>query len=270
MKTMLTTAIALALAAAASGSTADTVRSGIGKMTVTPNRVLVATKNDFTFGFKADTGALLGQTTVDVARNWTKPQRTNPGGPGFVEVRHGTCSSSTRLVSITRRRILIATSCKRGNGYQLIYHAATAPGRASSEGYLFLTQTRAAAAGRKAKLRPLGFKKQPVIKVRGGPTTALDILSTSIATSGVPFNVTVRAVDRFGNNSTGYTGTLTLKSTDPTATMPAPYAYGPADLSQHTFTGVTLRKPGQQWLTATDSNGLTIKSPAITVYARSK
>lgn len=262
-----TVATALALALATSGGAA-TVRAGVGKMTVFPNRVTVATTNDFTFSFKADTAALVGQTTLDVSRSWTPPQRTNPSGPGYVEVRHGTCASSTRLVSVKGLRLLMATSCKRGDGYQVIYHGAAAPGRASSEGYLFLTRTKPAAGGRKAKFRPLGFKKQPVIKVRGGPTTALDIVSTSIATAGVPFSVTVRAVDRFGNNSTGYAATVTLKSSDSTATLPAPYAYGPNDLSQHTFQGVTFRKAGKQRLTATDSHGLTITSPPITVYAR--
>ena len=61
---------------------------------------------------------------------------------------------------------------------------------------------------------------------------------------------------------------MTLKSTDPTATLPAPYVYGPSDLSQHIFQGVTFRKAGTQRLTATDSHGLTITSPPITVYAR--
>ena len=271
MTKAVTTALALALAAttvALAGRPAATTRAGVGKMTVFPNRVTVATTNDFTFSFKADTGALVGRTTLDISRSWTAPQRSKPGAPGYVEVRHGTCASSTQLVSLKRRRLLIATSCPRGDRFQVVYHAAVAPPRASSEGYLFLTQTRPAAGGRKPKFHPLGFKKQPIIKVRGGPTSSLEIVSTSIASSGVPFSVTVRALDRFGNNSTGYVGTIALKSTDPTATMPAPYAYGPADLSQHTFTGVTLRKPGRQRLTATDSHGLTKQGPPITVYAR--
>ena len=64
--------------------------------------------------------------------------------------------------------------------------------------------------------------------------------------------------------------TVTLKSTDPTATLPGPYAFGPSDVSQHTFQGVTLRKAGTQRLTATDSNGLTEQGPPITVYARGR
>jgi hypothetical protein len=271
MAKTVTTALALAFAAtsvALAGSPAATVRAGVGKMTVSPNRVTVATTNDFTFSFKADTSGLVGQTAIDIARSWTFPQRTKPSGPGYVEVKSGTCASSTHLLSVRSRRIVIATSCRRGQVFQVIYHAVAAPGRASSEGYLFLTQTKPTAGGKKAKFRPLGFKKQPIIKTRGGPTTALEIVSTSIATAGVPFSVTVRALDSFGNNSTGYAATLTLKSTDPTATLPGPYTYGPADLSQHTFTGVTLRNPGTQRLTATDSKGLTKQGPAITVYAR--
>jgi hypothetical protein len=271
MAKTVTTALALALIATAvalAARPAATVRAGVGKMTVLPNRVIVATTNDFTFSFTADTSALVGQTRLDVSRSWPPPQRANPSGPRYVELKHGSCASSTRLVSLRGRRLLIATSCKRGDRFQVIYHAAAAPPRASSEGYLFLTQTKPKAGGRKSKFRPLGVKKQPIIKVRGGPTTALDILSTSVATAGVPFGVTVRAVDRFGNNSTGYAATITLKSTDPTATLPGPYTYGPADVSQHTFEGVTLRKPGAQRLIVTDSNGLTKQSPPITVYAR--
>jgi hypothetical protein len=268
MAKAVTTALVLALAATAvalAGSPAATVRAGVGKMTVFPNRVTVATSNDFTFSFKADTSALVGQTALDIAPSWTPPQRSNPSGPGYIEVKHGSCASSTRLGSVRGLRVLIATSCKRGDRYQVIYHAAAAPSRASSEGYLFLTQTKP--KGRKAKFRPLGLKKQPIVHVRGGPTTALDIVSTSVATSGVPFSVTVRAIDRFGNNSTGYAATVTLKSTDSTATMPGPYAYGPTDVSQHTFE-VTLRKPGTQRLTATDSNGLVKQGPPIAVFAR--
>jgi hypothetical protein len=75
----------------------------------------------------------------------------------------------------------------------------------------------------------------------------------------------VRIVDQFGNNAADYAGTVTLTSSDPLATLPAPYAYASKDASQHTFTGIVMRTPGQQTITATDSNGFTITSPPITV-----
>jgi hypothetical protein len=90
---------------------------------------------------------------------------------------------------------------------------------------------------------------------------------TSVATAGVPFAATVRAVDPFGNNAPEYAGTVTLTSSDPLATLPAPYAYAAKDVGQHAFTGIVMRTVGAQTVTATDSHGFTIQSPPITVSA---
>jgi hypothetical protein len=89
--------------------------------------------------------------------------------------------------------------------------------------------------------------------------------STSVATVGIGFAATVRAIDRFGNNAVDYAGTMTLSSTDPAATMPPPYPYGPADLAQHVFSGIVLRTPGTQRIVATDSAGRSVQSGPITV-----
>ena len=89
---------------------------------------------------------------------------------------------------------------------------------------------------------------------------------TSVATVGVPFAATVRAVDQFGNNAADYTGTVTFTSTDPLATLPAPYAYVATDTAQHIFTGVDPADARRRRrITATDSNGLTIASRPIAV-----
>ena len=224
-----------------------------------------STGNELTFAFTANR-PLTGQTIVDVPRGWTLPQRRNATSPGYVEVKRGTCGSSTRIASVVARRLTIATACKRGHGYQLLYHKATVP-TIAADGYIFLTQTRTNA--RKAKFHPLARSGQPVVKVKGGPAAGLDLTLTSVATAGVPFGVTVRAVDPYGNNAFPYGATVTLTSTDPVATLPGPYAYVPSDLAQHVFTGVVLRTPGTQWITATDSNGLTLQSPPIAVSASS-
>ncbi len=137
----------------------------------------------------------------------------------------------------------------------------------AADGYIFLTQTRA--SGRKAKFRPLARSGQPVVKVKGGPATGLDLTLTNVTTVGTPFSVTVRAVDPYSNNAFPYGGTVTLTSTDPAATLPGPYAYQPSDVAQRTFTGVVLRTPGTQTITATDASGLTRQSPPITVNASS-
>jgi hypothetical protein len=247
------------------GSTGAVGRLGIGQMTVTPTRVAAgSTGNDIMLIFTADSAALSGQTIVDIPRGWTLPQRTNPAAPGYVQLQPAGCTSATRITRIVDRRIAITTVCSRRQAYRLLYQHATAP-RLSADGYVFLTQTRPASSSRKVVFRPLGPKKQPVVRVRGAAASALFMTVTSVATAGVPYNVTVRAIDPYGNNAADYAGTITLTSTDPAATLPAPYAYGPTDTAQHTFPGVVLRTPGTQRITATDSGGLSIQSGPITV-----
>jgi hypothetical protein len=70
--------------------------------------------------------------------------------------------------------------------------------------------------------------------------------------AGAPFSVTVIAKDDQGNVLTNYTGTVRFSGTDPAATLPADYPFTSADGGQHTFTGVVLRTPGAQTITAED------------------
>jgi hypothetical protein len=247
------------------GSSGAAARVGVGKMTVTPNRVTAgSTANDLIFTFLADSASLSGQTIVDVPRGWTPPQRTNPSGKGYVLLQPAGCTSATRITGIVGRRIAIATQCGRRHLYRLLYHRGSAP-LLSADGYVFLTQTRPASTSRKVHFRPLGPRKQPVVRVRGAAASRLFMTVTSFAAPGVPFGATVRAIDQWGNNAADYTGTITLTSTDPAATLPGAYAYGPKDTAQHTFTGVILRTPGTHRITATDSSGFTIESGPITV-----
>jgi hypothetical protein len=240
------------------------VRVGVGKMTVTPNRVIAGSaNNELSFTFVSDSAALTGTTLVDVPRGWSKPQRTDPAAPGYLELDASGCPA-TRISAISSRRIVIATACPRRHSFKLLYHRASAP-LLSADGYIFLTQTRPAKAPKKTPFKPLGSRKQPVVRVRGSTEAGLFMTVTSIATAGIPFAATVRVIDRFGNNSADYAGTVTLTSTDHAATLPTPYAYGTADASQHAFTGIVLRTVGTQRIVATDSHGFTIQSDPITV-----
>jgi hypothetical protein len=264
MKTIGLTLVLIALVggiASAAGPPA-----GIGRMIVTPATLPAgSTGNDLTFTFTA-TRSLTGQTIVDVPRGWTPFQRRSASGAGYIELKRGTCGGSTRIAALVRRRLTIATNCKRGHGYELLYHKATVP-TIAADGYIFLTQTRS--TGRKARYRPLARDVQPVVKVKGAAATGLDMTLTDVTTAGAAFNATVRAVDPWSNNAFPYAGTVTLTSTDPAATLPGPYAYQPTDLAQHVFTGIVLRTPGVQRIIATDSNGLTRQSPPITVNTSS-
>ena len=247
---------------------------GVGRMDVTPTKVVAGSSgNTLTFAFTADTGALVGQTLVDVPRGFSVPQTTAPGAAGFLQLQHGSCSSATKIAHVVGRKIVVNTSCGRGGRFTMTYSPATAP-VLSSDGYVFLTQTKPtvkpARRGKKKRpavlFRPLAPKKQPVVVVTGGPADHLGVSATSVATINTPFGVTVRALDAYGNGASGYTNTVSISSTDPLFTSPGPYTYTLNDTAAHTFTGVIMHTPGVQYVTAVDSSGLTATSNPITVY----
>jgi hypothetical protein len=78
--------------------------------------------------------------------------------------------------------------------------------------------------------------------------------------SGTPFDVTVQAVDVFGQVAFGYRGTITFSVTDPdrAVVVQPDYTFTADDAGTHTFTGgFTLITPGTWTLTVADlANGL--------------
>jgi hypothetical protein len=86
--------------------------------------------------------------------------------------------------------------------------------------------------------------------------SALLLTAPATATAGTPFDLTVKAVDPFGQTALGYTGTVTFSTTDtnPAVVLPADYTFTTADAGMHTFSGgVTLTTAGSQTVTAADS-----------------
>jgi hypothetical protein len=92
--------------------------------------------------------------------------------------------------------------------------------------------------------------------------SALVLTAPARVTAGIPFDVTVRAVDPLGQLAVGYTGTVTFTTTDPDpgVVLPADYSFTLTDGGVHTFTNTglgetTLRTRGRQTVTATDTGG---------------
>ena len=81
----------------------------------------------------------------------------------------------------------------------------------------------------------------------------------------MPFDVTVQAVDVFGQVAFGYRGTVTFSVTDPdpAVVLPLDYTFTADDQGTHTFPGgITLITPGAWTLTVGDLvNGLSIDVP---------
>jgi hypothetical protein len=98
--------------------------------------------------------------------------------------------------------------------------------------------------------------------------SAFVLTAPATVLAGVPFDVTVTAVDPFGQVALGYTGTVTFGTTDPDAgvVLPADYTFSAADLGMHTFSGAcTLLTPCDQTLTADDRDGGFGASAVVTV-----
>jgi parallel beta-helix repeat protein len=100
--------------------------------------------------------------------------------------------------------------------------------------------------------------------------TAFLVGAPDAVTAGVPFDVTVTAVDPFSQVAVGYNGTVTFATTDPDpkVVLPADYMFTPGDAGVHTFTDsglgeVTLVTLGDQTLFVTDTADSTIAGDAI-------
>jgi len=270
---------------------------GLGRVDITPDHVAAGSTNTFTLTFNADTGPLQGQTLIDIPRGWSLPQATRVGATGYVALARDTCSSATKLVRVAGYRLTIATDCKRGQRFEVTYGPAVASTLAA-DGYVFLTQTKPSVGVTKTKLvkvkkvvknktgkrvrktivkrvsfvvkptfRPLAGKKQPVVVVNGGPIDHLALNAPTIATSGTPFSITVRAEDVYGNTASGYTGTVGFSSSDPNAFLPSSYQFTANDFGAKTLGGVILRASGAQTITVSDNAGRVDPSNPITVYS---
>jgi hypothetical protein len=90
------------------------------------------------------------------------------------------------------------------------------------------------------------------------PANRFVIQAAPTAVSGTPFDVSVAALDPFGNTDTDYQGTITFATSDPDTgvLLPADYTFTTGDNGVHTFAnGVVLLTPGDQTLTITDTSG---------------
>jgi cupredoxin-like protein len=99
-----------------------------------------------------------------------------------------------------------------------------------------------------------------------GQAASLKITAPSTVAAGVPFTITVSALDQYGQPATGYTGTVHFTSSDSGATLPADYTFQPGDDGTQTFQ-VTLQNPGTQSITGTDTQTSSITGTTSTGVA---
>jgi hypothetical protein len=98
--------------------------------------------------------------------------------------------------------------------------------------------------------------------ISGGATIQVDAAAASqlllvpaqnTVYPGVPFAMTVIAVDPFGNIDTNYQGTVHFTCSDPQGSVPADSTFTAADGGVLTVSGFVLRSPADQTFTVTDT-----------------
>jgi Domain of unknown function (DUF4214) len=105
------------------------------------------------------------------------------------------------------------------------------------------------------------------VAVSPGVAATFQVSAPASTTAGVSFNITVKALDAFGNVATGYTGTVHFTGNDTAARLPGDYTFVASDQGVRTFPA-TLVTAGPETITATDGSsgsGLTGTSNSIQV-----
>ena len=92
------------------------------------------------------------------------------------------------------------------------------------------------------------------IQVVAAAATHLKVVAPTNPIAGTPFDLTISALDVFGNTDPAYTGTVHLTATDKAAgiVVPSDYTFTAGDQGVHTFSGgVTLLTAGKRTIAAT-------------------
>jgi hypothetical protein len=104
------------------------------------------------------------------------------------------------------------------------------------------------------------------VTVGAGASTQLAVSVPASTIAGTPFAVTVTVLDSDGNVVTGYTGKVSVTSSEPNP-QPTDYTFTASDNGSHVFSA-TLFSAGIQTLRARDAaNGALMGSAAVTVQA---
>ena len=99
------------------------------------------------------------------------------------------------------------------------------------------------------------------VTVNAQVTTHFSVAAPASVTAGVPFNVTVTALDASNATVTSYTGTVHFTSSS-AGTLPADYPFVAGDNGAHTFTA-TLTTTGSQSINAADGGITGSANPTV-------
>lgn len=130
------------------------------------------------------------------------------------------------------------------------------PGDAAGPAEIRLRPTKAGRCSIRLLGRRSGAEGGASVEVAPAAAASLFLRLGPRTPAGEPFDLAVEARDPFGNAVPGWTGTVTLRSNDPAATLPPPVAVGPADRGRALFRGIAFATPGVRALAAEAEGGL--------------
>jgi hypothetical protein len=93
------------------------------------------------------------------------------------------------------------------------------------------------------------------------PARSFRIVAPPTAIGGKPFELTVVALDQWGNTASTYTGRIHFSSSDGSARLPADYTFSGDDQGGHLF-HATLNTAGSQTITVNDVNAILFSGTA--------
>jgi hypothetical protein len=99
-----------------------------------------------------------------------------------------------------------------------------------------------------------------------GRAASFQIAVPATVPAGMPFDVTVTALNAYGNVATNYTRTVAFTSTDPyPGILPPGFTFTVRDNGTHRFAGVSLFTAGTETLTARDTVSNSLAGSATVV-----
>lgn len=90
----------------------------------------------------------------------------------------------------------------------------------------------------------LSLAEPATIEVLGGPPAIIQAFIPLLVKTGKPFALKISLLDRYANPAWGYSGTLSIGSTDPKARLPQEYTIKPEDKSSLKIAGVRFFSEG--------------------------
>jgi hypothetical protein len=212
----------------------------------------------------ADSGTItLLETALPVAHFNVKPLTDSVTAGKSVQVLVTPVNAAGHLVPSFTGPVTLTSSDPL---YRPVSHTFTA----KDHGAYIYTLTLKTAGSQNTVAQSAGSSGLGSIQVNAAQATHLGIVAPLNPVAGTPFDLTISALDRFGNPDPTFVGTVHLVATDKAGgiSIPADYTFVPADDGVHTFTGGgTLLTAARQRIYATTIGAAISGRATMTVTA---